>query len=526
MTYLLMWIELLLVALSFAALMLALAWRAPLARMRWLRIALGVGLPLLLAVGLCVGTAYLKWQVGLRRSWFLPSVAWLICLVAGQAWLLLRSRTPEDQLTPIHSTAVGALGLMLLSITFWNADLAVQLRMATWRVEAGAIALSIAPPRIPDSQNAAFVYYQAFELLEDGKPLSTHGDWLSKDTVLDLQHKDVVYYLERNKQSLPLLRQAAGMSDCYWERTYAQPSLSMMLPELTKLRNAARLLAISARSRAQQKDWKGALNEVGLIFNLARHTANEPIMVSALVSVAIERIGQKTLEGVIADLDTKLPDWRIPVLEQPGFSLRRQLSRCFRMEEAFGLSAFSSLGDTDAMLDIGVGEMSRSKFSGLALAVWRVFLLSDDVHSYRRWMRDYHQLLNKPYHQTQDLRDKLARRAKQPRGGLLTSMLLPALKSVSGTIIEGDARIRLCQLALAVQRYRKQHGRFPPQLSALVPGTIASIPIDPFDGKPLRMASTQKAVLLYSIGADLRDGGGGNPKHTSNSGDVVFRISR
>ena len=33
MTYLLMWIELLLVTLSFAALMLALAWRAPLARM-------------------------------------------------------------------------------------------------------------------------------------------------------------------------------------------------------------------------------------------------------------------------------------------------------------------------------------------------------------------------------------------------------------------------------------------------------------------------------------------------------------
>jgi len=40
-------------------------------------------------------------------------------------------------------------------MTFWNLDAGVRAELSSLRAEAGAMALSTAPPRVPDDQNAA-----------------------------------------------------------------------------------------------------------------------------------------------------------------------------------------------------------------------------------------------------------------------------------------------------------------------------------------------------------------------------------
>ena len=47
--------------------------------------------------------------------------------------------------------------------------------------------------------------------------------------------------------------------------------------------------------------------------------------------------------------------------------------------------------------------------------------------------------------------------------------------------------------------------------------------LDPFDGQPLRMKRDGKDLLLYSIGANLRDDGG-SPGASPYEGDLVFRV--
>lgn len=65
---------------------------------------------------------------------------------------------------------------------------------------------------------------------------------------------------------------------------------------------------------------------------------------------------------------------------------------------------------------------------------------------------------------------------------------------------------RLNELMLALRRYELEHKSLPAQLSALVPAFIDSIPLDPFDNKPLRWNS--KTQRLYSVGEDGVDDGG------------------
>jgi hypothetical protein len=49
----------------------------------------------------------------------------------------------------------------------------------------------------------------------------------------------------------------------------------------------------------------------------------------------------------------------------------------------------------------------------------------------------------------------------------------------------------------------------PESLSELVPKYLPKVPIDPFDGKPLRY-SKEKGII-YCVGKDLKDSGG-SPK--------------
>ena len=61
----------------------------------------------------------------------------------------------------IALSVVVALHLM----TFWNLDLAARQQLASLRIEAGALALWVAPPRVPDRDNAMVLYQKAFETM-------------------------------------------------------------------------------------------------------------------------------------------------------------------------------------------------------------------------------------------------------------------------------------------------------------------------------------------------------------------------
>lgn len=65
----------------------------------------------------------------------------------------------------------------------------------------------------------------------------------------------------------------------------------------------------------------------------------------------------------------------------------------------------------------------------------------------------------------------------------------------------------LTRVALALRVYQLEHeGRRPATLAELAPGILPAVPADPFDGKALRYDDASGKV--WSVGADLKDGGG------------------
>src|SRR5262249_7120098 len=83
--------------------------------------------------------------------------------------------------------------------------------------------------------------------------------------------------------------------------------------------------------------------------------------------------------------------------------------------------------------------------------------------------------------------------------------LLPGLASHVNKEAECLASLRLGLTAVALNQFRASGAsRYPDSLSELSPKYLASLPVDPFDGQPLRYRKKGGGYTLYSIGPDLK----------------------
>ncbi len=87
--------------------------------------------------------------------------------------------------------------------------------------------------------------------------------------------------------------------------------------------------------------------------------------------------------------------------------------------------------------------------------------------------------------------------------------------------------------AIALSAYRRDRGEYPLLLTELVGTYLDEVPLDPYDGHPLRYIPTtaQDDFLLYAVGSDQMDDGGALPQRRPGSteppkGDLVFFHTR
>jgi len=97
--------------------------------------------------------------------------------------------------------------------------------------------------------------------------------------------------------------------------------------------------------------------------------------------------------------------------------------------------------------------------------------------------------------------------------GILNSigLVLARVLADSGSVMPAAKCTENVELAatralLALKAYKMEKGRLPERLDQLAPEYLDALPLDDFDGKPLRYDPARK--LIYSVGKDLKDGGG------------------
>jgi hypothetical protein len=535
MGYILLWIESLAVSLLLVATLVACISRL---QRRWVQVLLSVLvvlLPLAAYTGLTVLAGVLSFGIGLSVARFYPSLVLTIFFAVGAGWILYRGlrREVEERRRPVAGNwPRGKLGIALgvaaaLHVTtFWNLDLAARQWLAAQQAEAGALALSVAPPRVPDRDNAALVYQQAFEAMGPEASWNQLWDsrwekWLEGETTdFNLQDPKLQDFLKQQTPVLIFLRQAAQKPGCYFDRDYGRPSLDMLLPELSRLRGAARLLALDARCRAAGGDLRTALEDVQATFAMAEHVSSEPILISLLVSISIEHVATDALQSVLTS--GKASAEELAVLDvDPGFSYSRCLERAFRTEEAFELSTCCQMGVAwdNSILDPRASGGIRG-----AASLYRVFVLSEDVAVLRRTMSRLQGLCAQPYYEAKSGLQRFGEELRGGSRGLLARLVMPALLKCTEGTAEADARHRVVLLAVAMCRYRAAHGRFPDKLEDLTPELVAAVPRDPFDGKAIRLKRTGGGPVVYSIGPDMTDDGGIPLRSQTKTGDVTFKL--
>jgi hypothetical protein len=112
--------------------------------------------------------------------------------------------------------------------------------------------------------------------------------------------------------------------------------------------------------------------------------------------------------------------------------------------------------------------------------------------------------------------------ASQP---LLVQLLAPSTSQVAGAVRRTQSALRCAIVAIALERYRLAHHRWPESLSALVPAYLSSVPTDPYDGASLRIRGKTDRVVVYSVGPDGQDNDGNvfwNPCRPGT--DIGFRL--
>jgi hypothetical protein len=100
-----------------------------------------------------------------------------------------------------------------------------------------------------------------------------------------------------------------------------------------------------------------------------------------------------------------------------------------------------------------------------------------------------------------------------------------ASTKVAPTYHRDRADLRCAMVMLAVERYRRVNNHWPEAMTDLIPAYLAKIPLDPFDGAPLRYRRLDDGVVIYSVGPDGTDNGGKLAKDPMKDGtDRGFRL--
>jgi hypothetical protein len=513
------------------------AWTAAAARTQrpWLRRLLesvAWSAPVAALLPFVAFTAFLAFWKPMPTNWFGPTLATFLSALIGGIWIVLAGlaranakplRAEADQVPPAARWPVVGLAaafVMAKAVSFGTLlfiDNAVAAQAPYLRLEAGQLMQANIPPVVPDSQNAAPPYQQAFAALDADPTLKEENSPLTTATTIDVANPAVSDLLARHAATLDLIRRAADRDTCRFQRDWTRPSIDMLLPEMQSLRTAARLLVLDARREAADGNAAVALHDAARIQQIGRHSASEPLLISNLVGLAIDAMALETLAKVLptlrksdlAALDSS--DIRDLVTTPPA------LASHYYGEEAFGLSTFADMTDNR----FGVAnalEMFANQprhpflFRILPLTLlYRVFFLEADLSGYRSIMRKYQQLAagSEPYPEVKKKTDAMEKELWDRSPGMMTSLIMPALGGVFRTHAQSIARHRAASALVAATKQRLETGAVPETFDELAAQLVPPASRDPFTAdQPLVMKQTDDALLIYSVGPDGEDDGG------------------
>jgi hypothetical protein len=355
---------------------------------------------------------------------------------------------------------------------------------------------------VRDADNAAPLYRKLTDLLK-AKPISREEtDLVERDAMkADAAPADIAKaaaFFAQRKDVMDLIHRASERPECDFRRDWKQGP-AMLFPEFARLRTAARLLSCEANVQLHGGDAVGAARTCAAVGRIGRHVSADSFLIAHLVAYAIEAIGVARLEAILQRAPT--PEVAAAVTSALREYRPRPLSEAMRGEAVIGMVSLgmvrkdpNGLSRVLAMgWDAEAGMGPEPKLSPAAI---------DRNTAYLIWLyRAVHRTVDLPYPQARPTFQVLgaeleARRKKGDPNVVLASLLSPVYTQVVERAGQNRARRSALLAAVSAVAWRARHGSLPRSLAAC----MKAVPMDPFDGKPLRYRVEGKGFVIYSIG--------------------------
>jgi hypothetical protein len=314
--------------------------------------------------------------------------------------------------------------------------------------------------------------------------------------------------------------------------------INVMMPHLSVYREIARLLTFDARLAASQGDASRAVANLQAVSALARH-AGDPsgMLIGQLVGNAINGLNAYALSQVIANWPGVLSDADLRTISQSfsqwranpaghDDSINLEGERAMMYDLLQRLDTDDGHGDgrlvnIEAMRLVEVinrtSESTRIPFLSY-LPLLSGPIASQVLASRAEMQRAYDdalasaaQIAKLPLPEQRAAWAQAMQRMDDPAWRdrhLLAWVLLPALGRMNLIFAMATSQRDAAVAGIALERYRLAHGTYPATLAELVPVYLPSIPLDPWDGKPIKYLppdASRPTPILYSVGENQID---------------------
>jgi hypothetical protein len=349
---------------------------------------------------------------------------------------------------------------------------------------------------------------------------------------VQLPEKALAILRKNLKKSEPALTEARRLADLPYGRfliTYAADGFSTSYAHLRPAREVAELLKHDAMRRSAEGDIDAALASGRGILNAGRSMYDEPSLIVQLARTACCLVALKSIERSLAQ-------------GEPSEAALNRLRRLLEEEEAFPVMLVAARGERaiadrflqalrsgqvpSVMTVLGTkpGRFQIGNFDAEDLAYRYYFKSSSGQHA--ALLVHLNELVEITKLPIEEQAPRLAQfdisQGSQP---LLVRSLMYSTSKIGDAVLRSKAGLRCALVAIALERYRRVHGRWPDSLAALVLEYLPCVPIDPYDGAPLRFRRLADRVVVYSVSLDRQDNGGNITDNPTIAGaDLGFRL--
>jgi hypothetical protein len=335
--------------------------------------------------------------------------------------------------------------------------------------------------------------------------------------------RDLRADLKAAEPALADARKLAGLRDGRFPLTYSRDFISTVISS-QDARTAVSLMRHQAVLLAQEGKADEALEATRAALVSGRSIGDEPLLISTLIRIACDAVTVRTLERVLAQ-------------GEPSAAELKKMQELLQAEADERLLLIGMRGERalqhEMMRAMKTGDLKFSTVTGPGGAPGFTDVLGPTLarrsHAHLlHIMTRYVEVAKMPPEQQDEPLKQLEREVKQAKVDydVMTALLVPAVNKVAEASRRVQADQRCALVALAAERYRRDHGRWPASLDQLAPDYLKAVPADPYDGKPLRYQRRPDGVIIYSVGPDREDNGGAlNRSRPLDKGiDYGFRL--